>query len=156
MTTDYEVIFASSQDPRFPANDILKSDPKLFWTSTGLYPQEIILQVPTELPTPPTSLQIKCFQGTPFFFFFFFFFIFFLVFYFKHSTALRWYFIHMAHLFIFLIWILNSIIHYKEKKKKKTNSTPRNELEVNVLPFFFFFCSYVKFLLNLLKDEIIY
>ncbi|KAJ1515031.1 Heat shock protein beta-11 [Coelomomyces lativittatus] len=63
MTTDYEVIFASSQDPRFPANDILKSDPKLFWTSTGLYPQEIILQVPTELPTPPTSLQIKCFQA---------------------------------------------------------------------------------------------
>lgn len=39
-----EIIFSSSYDDKFPAENVLSSG-KDFWTSTGLYPQELLLQL---------------------------------------------------------------------------------------------------------------
>ena len=41
-----EVIFSTSYDDKYPPNNILDSSNSIFWTSTGLYPQEIVLSMP--------------------------------------------------------------------------------------------------------------
>lgn len=40
-----EVIFCTSYDDKYPPNSILNSSNSMFWTSTGLYPQEIVLNL---------------------------------------------------------------------------------------------------------------
>ena len=43
-----DVLFSSSFDEKFSPLNVLNSNNKQFWTSTGLYPQEIILNLDTE------------------------------------------------------------------------------------------------------------
>ena len=52
-----EVISATSFDQRFSAQDIFDSDTSTFWISTGLYPQELIIQL--EAPHNLNELKIK-------------------------------------------------------------------------------------------------
>jgi len=40
-----EIIFSSSYDDKFPPQNIFVSGNKQFWTSTGLFPQEILVQL---------------------------------------------------------------------------------------------------------------
>jgi len=40
-----EVIFSSSFDDKHPAESILSQDKKHFWSSTGLFPQELFIQI---------------------------------------------------------------------------------------------------------------
>lgn len=40
-----EVIFSTSYDDKYPPHNILDSSNSIFWTSTGLYPQEIVLSL---------------------------------------------------------------------------------------------------------------
>merc|ERR1711998_321686 len=39
------VSFASSYDDQNPANNIVDGDPRTFWASTGLYPQEFVVEL---------------------------------------------------------------------------------------------------------------
>lgn len=39
------VVMTTSEDEKFPGEAILSVDTRHFWTSTGLYPQEIIIQL---------------------------------------------------------------------------------------------------------------
>lgn len=43
-----EIIFSSSFDDRYPTSNILSSSTKDFWVSSGLYPQELFLQLDSE------------------------------------------------------------------------------------------------------------
>lgn len=43
-----EVIFSSSFDNKHSTENILNSDKKLFWSSTGLFPQELFIQLQAE------------------------------------------------------------------------------------------------------------
>jgi heat shock protein beta-11 len=40
-----EVIFSTSYDDKYSPHNILNSSNSMFWTSTGLYPQEIVLSL---------------------------------------------------------------------------------------------------------------
>ena len=40
-----EVKMATSFDERFDPNNVLNKDPKKFWMTTGLYPQEILIDM---------------------------------------------------------------------------------------------------------------
>jgi hypothetical protein len=51
-----EIIFATSYDDRNPPQNILTTDPSL-WSSTGLYPQEIFIQLPTEKSHSTANVQ---------------------------------------------------------------------------------------------------
>ena len=52
-----EVIFSTSYDDKYPPNSILNSSNSMFWTSTGLYPQEIVLNLPSGKVINELSLQ---------------------------------------------------------------------------------------------------
>ena len=43
-----EIIFSSSFDDKHSSENILNPDKKLFWSSTGLFPQEIFVQLQIE------------------------------------------------------------------------------------------------------------
>ena len=45
MSSNLEVIFSTSYDDRHPPNNILNTNNSMFWASTGLYPQEIVLSL---------------------------------------------------------------------------------------------------------------
>ncbi len=51
-----DVIFSSSYDDKHPPQNVLTNN-KLFWSSTGLYPQEILLQL--ESPSNINSVNIS-------------------------------------------------------------------------------------------------
>jgi len=40
------VLVASSSDSRYPSSNIIDGDEKTFWMTTGMYPQEVIIQFP--------------------------------------------------------------------------------------------------------------
>ncbi|KAJ3415154.1 Heat shock protein beta-11 [Chytridiales sp. JEL 0842] len=44
--TGLRVSMTSSNDPRFPAENILDGSTKSFWATTGLYPQEFVITLP--------------------------------------------------------------------------------------------------------------
>ena len=43
-----EIIFSSSFDDVHPAENILNPDKKRYWSTTGLFPQELFIQLQTE------------------------------------------------------------------------------------------------------------
>jgi hypothetical protein len=51
-----EILFATSYDDRNPPQNILITD-NTVWTSTGLFPQEIFIQIPSEKPYSSASIQ---------------------------------------------------------------------------------------------------
>ncbi len=53
-----EVIFSTSYDDKYPPHNILSSSNSMFWVSTGLYPQEIVLNLP--LQKVINEIQISC------------------------------------------------------------------------------------------------
>ncbi|KAJ3365537.1 Heat shock protein beta-11 [Allomyces arbusculus] len=50
------VVFASSQDDRFPPANMLDGNPRTFWSSTGLYPQDLIFEL--DPPATPAKLVV--------------------------------------------------------------------------------------------------
>mmetsp|Transcript_29004 Transcript_29004/g.40426 ORF Transcript_29004/g.40426 Transcript_29004/m.40426 type:complete len:294 (+) Transcript_29004:161-1042(+) len=42
-----EICHVTSRDHRFPASNVLDGDPRTFWLSTGLFPQEIMIVLPS-------------------------------------------------------------------------------------------------------------
>mmetsp|Transcript_35166 Transcript_35166/g.56531 ORF Transcript_35166/g.56531 Transcript_35166/m.56531 type:complete len:294 (-) Transcript_35166:65-946(-) len=42
-----QICHVTSRDHRFPASNILDGDPRTFWLSTGLFPQEIMIGLPS-------------------------------------------------------------------------------------------------------------
>ncbi|KAI9175826.1 Heat shock protein beta-11 [Blastocladiella emersonii ATCC 22665] len=48
------VVFASSTDDRFPPDAAVDGNPRTFWTSTGMFPQELVLK----LAAPATPRRI--------------------------------------------------------------------------------------------------
>ncbi|ORZ40025.1 galactose-binding domain-like protein, partial [Catenaria anguillulae PL171] len=65
------IVFATSQDDRFPASNAIDGNPKSFWTSTGLFPQELILQLATPSDAKRLIIQgsklksIRVYSATP-------------------------------------------------------------------------------------------
>lgn len=53
-----EIIFSTSYDDRNPPQNVLNNDSS-FWSSTGLYPQEIVIQLQAEKPI--NSIVIESF-----------------------------------------------------------------------------------------------
>ena len=53
-----EVIFSTSYDDKYPPQNMLSSGYSMFWTSTGLYPQEIVLSLP--LQKVVNEIQVSC------------------------------------------------------------------------------------------------
>mmetsp|Transcript_19947 Transcript_19947/g.19983 ORF Transcript_19947/g.19983 Transcript_19947/m.19983 type:complete len:125 (-) Transcript_19947:18-392(-) len=53
------VLMATSYDEQFPADNILSQPTREFWMSTGVYPQEILIQL-----TPAKSLRSIRFVST--------------------------------------------------------------------------------------------
>jgi heat shock protein beta-11 len=51
-----EVIFASSYDDKHGIENILNPDKKQFWSSTGLYPQELFIQLQQEKTLSSVSI----------------------------------------------------------------------------------------------------
>jgi hypothetical protein len=51
-----EILFATSYDDRNSPQNILAQD-NTVWTSTGLYPQEIFIQMPSDKPIGSASVQ---------------------------------------------------------------------------------------------------
>jgi heat shock protein beta-11 len=43
-----DVLFSSSFDEKYSPLNVLESNNKIFWTSTGMYPQELILSLDNE------------------------------------------------------------------------------------------------------------
>lgn len=52
-----EVIFATSFDEKYPPTNILNSSNGMFWASTGLYPQEIVLSLAQARPIKEIAIQ---------------------------------------------------------------------------------------------------
>lgn len=52
-----EVIFSTSYDDKYPPHNILNNSNSMFWVSTGLYPQEIVLNLP--IPKVISDIQIS-------------------------------------------------------------------------------------------------
>mmetsp|Transcript_7933 Transcript_7933/g.17592 ORF Transcript_7933/g.17592 Transcript_7933/m.17592 type:complete len:125 (+) Transcript_7933:113-487(+) len=52
-----KVVMVSSLDETHPADNIMDGRDQTFWMSTGLYPQEILLQLPE--PTRLSSIQLS-------------------------------------------------------------------------------------------------
>lgn len=52
-----EVIFSSSFDDKHTTENILNPDKKLFWTSTGLFPQELFIQLQSEKQLASVSIS---------------------------------------------------------------------------------------------------
>ncbi|KNE68339.1 hypothetical protein AMAG_19794 [Allomyces macrogynus ATCC 38327] len=50
------VVFASSQDDRFPPANMLDGNPRTFWSSTGLYPQDLIIEL--DPPATPAKFVV--------------------------------------------------------------------------------------------------
>merc|ERR1739838_765094 len=42
-----KVVFASSQDPAYPPDAMLDGRPDTFWATSGLYPQQFVVSLPT-------------------------------------------------------------------------------------------------------------
>eukprot|EP00919_Chromeraceae_sp_WS-2016_P011628 GHVR01027161.1.p1 GENE.GHVR01027161.1~~GHVR01027161.1.p1 ORF type:complete len:149 (+),score=17.10 GHVR01027161.1:50-448(+) len=49
-----KVVLVTSMDNRHPPENILNDDERSFWMSTGLYPQELIIEI------ADTTLNIQC------------------------------------------------------------------------------------------------
>lgn len=43
-----DILFSSSFDEKYSPLNVLESNSKIFWTSTGMYPQELILSLDSE------------------------------------------------------------------------------------------------------------
>jgi heat shock protein beta-11 len=50
------VLLSTSYDPDFPPENVLTSSNKEFWMSTGLFPQEIVFQLPSS--TSPRVVRV--------------------------------------------------------------------------------------------------
>lgn len=46
MSSSAEVVFSTSFDDKYPPNNALSSNNSMFWSTTGLYPQEVVLSLP--------------------------------------------------------------------------------------------------------------
>ncbi|KAI9222804.1 galactose-binding domain-like protein [Blastocladiella britannica] len=51
-----KVVFVSSQDARYPPLNAIDGNPKTFWTTTGMFPQEMIIQLAE--PAEPQRLVV--------------------------------------------------------------------------------------------------
>lgn len=52
------VLMSTSYDPDYPPDNILSTNNKEFWMSTGLYPQELVLQLNSSMT--PRALRLTC------------------------------------------------------------------------------------------------
>lgn len=55
-----EVVFASSFDEKYPPNNIFSSNKSMFWSSTGIYPQELIISLPNSKSV--SEIEISAFN----------------------------------------------------------------------------------------------
>lgn len=56
MSNELDVIFSTSYDDKYPPSNVLNSNNSMFWTSTGLYPQELVVSL--RQPKPLRELEI--------------------------------------------------------------------------------------------------
>jgi len=54
-----EAISATSSDPRFPVSNVLDSDAKTMWITTGLFPQEFIIAFPSTVTIARIHTQTR-------------------------------------------------------------------------------------------------
>ena len=52
-----EILFSTSFDDKYPPTDILNNTNTQFWTSTGLYPQEVFIKLDNEKTINITKMQ---------------------------------------------------------------------------------------------------